>query len=88
MVGIRWVMPAVPASLSEKPGRASEQGQHGVAHPALSRGPSQAPSALRDHLQHRKSERGANPLLCEAGDPFLDVMQLLQGEEGGVIGNK
>lgn len=31
---------------------------------------------------------GADPLLCEAGDPFLDIVQLLQGEEVGVIGNK
>lgn len=31
---------------------------------------------------------GANSLLHEAGGPFLDIMQPLQGEEVGVTGNK
>lgn len=81
-------MAAAPASLPEKAGRASEQGQHGVAHPALSPGLPKLPQSYWTTFQHRKSEMGADPLLCEAGDPFLDTVQLLQGEEVGVIGNK
>lgn len=80
--GIWWLMPDTEA-------RQVPQNRATAAWPpALSPEPSPVPSTSWATFQHRKSEMGANSRLQEAGGPFLDVMQPLQGEEVRVIGNK